>query len=75
MLLGKYANIFGEPGTGIHSIRIFNVAIVDLLLTMILAYFVRLNKNYLKSLGIWLLIGLIVHYLFQVKYFIFKYNK
>ena len=35
MNLCKYKNIFGEPGTGVHSIRIFNIAIVDVILTIL----------------------------------------
>lgn len=65
--MGKYSNIFGAPGTGIHSIRIFDIAVVDLLLTMILAYFVRLDDKYIYSLAIWLVIGLVVHKLFDVR--------
>lgn len=36
MNLCKYKNILGEPGKGVHSYRIFNIAIVDVLLTLIL---------------------------------------
>lgn len=35
MNLCKYKNIFGEPGTGVHSIRIFNIAIIDVILTIL----------------------------------------
>ena len=35
MNLCKYKNIFGEIGTGAHSIRIFNIAIVDVILTIL----------------------------------------
>jgi hypothetical protein len=32
-LLCKYKNMFGIPNKGLHSYRIFNIAIVDLTLT------------------------------------------
>jgi len=35
MNLCKYKNIFGEIGTGVHSIRIFNIAIIDVILTIL----------------------------------------
>jgi len=36
--LCKYKDILGKPGEGIHSIRLFNVAIMDVLFTIIGAY-------------------------------------
>ena len=35
MNLCKYKNIFGELGTGVHSIRICNIAIIDVILTIL----------------------------------------
>ncbi len=32
-----YKNIFGKPNTGLHKYRIFNIAIVDVLLVIIAA--------------------------------------
>ena len=37
MNLCKYKNIFGEPNTGAHKKRIFNIAIVDAGMTIIVA--------------------------------------
>ena len=34
----KYSNLFGEPGEGVHSIRLGGLALVDLLATGGLAY-------------------------------------
>jgi hypothetical protein len=59
--------IFGEPRKGIHSIRIFDIAIVDLLLTMLLAYYIPLEERYIYSLAIWLIIGLILHRIFGIE--------
>lgn len=33
-MLCHYKNILGEPNKGIHSIRLFNIAIMDLLMTI-----------------------------------------
>ena len=60
--LCKYKNIFGKPGEGAHSIRIFNIAIIDVLATILLA--ITIHQIILEqSLGIhyisiWLVIGL-----------------
>jgi len=46
MSLCKYRDIFGKVGTGAHSLRLFNIAVVDTLLTLLLAYVI---SSYLKS--------------------------
>ena len=48
-----YKNIFGAPGTGIHSYRILNIAIFDVLFTIIGAFLiykflVYLHTNYIN---------------------------
>ena len=34
----EYSDIFGNPNEGVHSYRLFNVAIVDVGLTILVAY-------------------------------------
>jgi len=46
MSLCKYRDIFGKVGEGGHSLRFFNIALVDTLLTFVVAYIINL---YLKS--------------------------
>ena len=46
MSLCKYANALGEPGKGVHSIRVFNIAVVDVLFTIILALVFALFFKY-----------------------------
>ena len=41
-MLCKYKNIFGKVGKGVHSYRIFNIAIVDVILTFLLAFIIQL---------------------------------
>jgi hypothetical protein len=71
MTLCKYKDIFGKPKQEIHSYRIFNIAIVDVILTFIVAYLIhvkiypKINYSYLVvSLFI---VGIISHRLFCVK--------
>ncbi len=67
--LCKYKNILGVPGEGAHSYRIFNIAIVDVILTILVAllisYFFKFNFWY--TLIILFLLGIIMHRLFCVR--------
>jgi len=65
----RYSDIFGKPGTGVHSYRLFGVAIVDVVLTIILGIFISkvtgLNQN--LSILYCFLAGIVLHHLFCVK--------
>jgi len=69
MSLCKYSDIFGKPNEGIHSYRIFNIAIVDLILTVIVVIILSymFNLNFIYLLIIVLLLGIILHRVFCVK--------
>jgi len=69
MSLCAYKDLLGKPKEGIHSYRIFNIAVVDLLLTVIAAYVVSkyFSLNYFSTLAILLLIGAFLHCIFCVK--------
>ena len=49
MNLCKYKNVLGEPNKGIHSYRLFGLAIADIVMTIvaafIISYFLKLNFN------------------------------
>jgi len=69
MSLCKYKDIFGKPNEGPHSYRIFNIAIVDTGLTIIIGYFIA---KYFKLKLLYVLItlfilGTVVHKLFCVE--------
>ena len=69
-MLCQYKNIFGEPREGAHSTRIpiIDVAFVDVLLTIILAFVISKNTKY--SFGIMILIlfavSILLHRIFCV---------
>lgn len=68
--LCKYKNIFGEPNTGVHKIRIFNIAVIDVVATIILGYGIsKLYKklSFSKILIILFLLGIISHKIFCVR--------
>jgi hypothetical protein len=61
-----FANILGEPGKGIHSARIFGLALNDILMTVAVAVITAYIYNisfFISFLG-WLILGEVLHYLF-----------
>ena len=70
MYLCKYKDIFGKVGKGVHSFRICNIAVVDVVLTMLLAYCIHLmlpNYSFSVILLLLFLLSIIVHRLFCVR--------
>ena len=69
MDLCKYKNILGVPGQGPHSYRIFNIAIVDVILTIILAYIISYiyKISFVKTSIILFILGILLHRLFCVR--------
>lgn len=53
----KYKDIFGKPGEGVHSIRLFDIALVDLGLTILGAYYIA---KYFKWNVYWTILGLLI---------------
>ena len=66
----KYQNIFGKPNTGAHSIRFFDIAIIDVILTIVFAYLINLfypKYGFQKKLITLFILGIILHRLFCVR--------
>jgi len=66
----KYKNIFGKVGEGVHSYRLFNIAVVDVVATIVLAFII--NKifpqyKFKKVLLVLFLLGIVAHRLFCVR--------
>jgi len=65
----QYKNIFGKPNEGLHSYRIFDIAIIDVLATFIIAfilnYFFALPFNI--TLIVLFVIGIVFHRIFCVR--------
>ena len=70
MNLCKYKNSLGIPNQGIHSHRLFGLAIVDVIFTiigaMVISYFSK--RSYIYTLIFLFLLGIILHKLFSSKY-------
>jgi hypothetical protein len=65
----KYKYIFGKPSEGVHSIRLFDLAVIDVIMVIIGGLFIAhyFNYNKYKVIGILFLIGIISHRLFCVR--------
>jgi len=69
MSLCKYKDILGVPGKGIHSYRIFNISVVDVIMTIIGAYIFSLifKTNFVYTLIALFILGIILHRIFCVR--------
>jgi len=65
----EYRHIFGKEGEGVHSVRLYNIAIIDVLLTIIFSIIISytFNMNLIITLINMFLLAIISHYLFGVK--------
>lgn len=65
----KYANYLGIPGQGVHQYRVFNIAIVDVILTIVgalaISYIFKLNPFYTTVATF--VLGIILHRAFCVR--------
>ena len=69
MDLCKYKNIFGYPNEGIHSYRIFDLAIVDIFATLIAAFLISyfFKISFFYTCIILFILGILFHRLFCVR--------
>ena len=71
MNLCKYKNILGIPNEGIHSYRIGNIAIMDVIFTIILAIIIYYMNDFKFRfeyiLAFLFILGIILHRIFCVR--------
>ena len=69
MNLCKHKDFFGKPKEGLHSYRIFDLAIIDIIFTILGAYIISYfsKQNFYITLAILFLIGIVLHRIFCVK--------
>jgi uncharacterized membrane protein len=67
--LCRYKDIFGRPREGAHAYRLFDIAVVDVAATVLVAYIIARVFGFVfwKSLVTLFLIGIISHRLFCVR--------
>jgi hypothetical protein len=68
--LCQYSDLFGKPNKGVHAYRIFDVAIVDVLLTVLGAWVIKRflvpRVEYWRVLATLFILGIALHWLFCV---------
>ena len=71
----NFSEIFGIPNEGVHSYRFMNLAIVDVLSTIIGAFIIAriFNWNFFLTLLVIFILGIILHRLFCVNTTINKF--
>lgn len=64
-----YKDIFGKPREGVHAYRVFDVAIVDVLMTIFAALFIssRTGKPVAPILFVLFLMAILAHRMFCVR--------
>jgi hypothetical protein len=69
MSLCKYKNVLGIPEKGIHQYRLFGIAIVDVVMTIIAAYIISIifRLSFSKTAIVLFLLGIVLHRLFCVR--------
>lgn len=69
MNLCEYKNIFAKPNEGIHSLRLFGFAVVDIIMTIVAAllisYFFKFSIGY--TLLFLFALGIILHKMFCIQ--------
>lgn len=67
--LCQYKNTFGEVGTGIHSYRIFNIAYMDVIITIICSLTIAwiFKWNYIYTTICIFILGIWMHHIFCVR--------
>ena len=66
----RYKNLLGKVNTGLHSYRLFNIAILDVILTFLgalIIYKIKPNYKFINILTILFLLGIVFHRLFCVE--------
>jgi hypothetical protein len=65
----KYKDMFGAPKTGIHSNRMFNIAVWDVVMTLIgaLIFYAVFKTNLLFTIIGFFIFGIVMHRLFCVR--------
>ena len=67
----KYKDVLGKPNTGLHSHRVFNISVIDVLLTILgakfIQYYMMKDTDFWIILTVLFILGIIIHRIFCVK--------
>jgi hypothetical protein len=65
----QYKDVLGKPNEGVHSYRVANIAIIDVIMTILGALFISYTflVSFWKTLGSLFVSGIVLHRLFCVR--------
>lgn len=70
-MLCKYQNLIGKVGEGVHSYRLFNIAVVDVMITILGAFLIHYwfmpSYNFFYILIGFFILGIVLHRIFCVR--------
>lgn len=68
-VLCAFSDVFGRPSTGVHSFKVFDIAVVDALAAIAAAAWVarRFQIRFLLALALVFLSGVVAHRMFCVR--------
>jgi hypothetical protein len=72
----QYKSIFGNPNEGVHAYRMFNLAVVDVVFTVMAAWGLHVmfpKVSFFFILFLLFLLGIFCHHLFCVKTTVARY--
>lgn len=74
-MLCKYANAFGKPREGVHKYRLYDIAVVDVALTVVAAFAVSglVHTPLVPTIIAFFIAGIVAHYIFCVDTTIAKF--
>ena len=69
MSLCKYKHALGVPGKGVHSYRFVNLAIMDVLMTILAAFIISyfFKASFVCVCAVLFILGIILHRIFCVR--------
>jgi uncharacterized membrane protein len=67
--LCKYKDVIGKPNTGLRKYRVFNIPIIDTVVTLLFVWFISYYYKYsfINVLGITFIVMVIAHRVFCVR--------
>lgn len=70
-----YSDMFGKPGQGVHGYRIFDIAVIDVVMTIVVAYILTFFLSYSFPVVLFslFLAGILLHRAFCVRTTIDKF--
>lgn len=72
-----YKDVFGKPNTGVHAYRMFNIAVVDVMATLLLAFVIArwLRVSFVWTFVVLFIVGEWMHYMFCVDTTVIRWMK